>query len=126
LFLARPEEYFGARSGPERPAGPAYLAGDCEDFDYILTMDEQNYRAVASLCRENAVVMPFLDFAPDSPEREFPDPYGGGPEGFDHVLDLVEGSPKGYRETSASSTRTVGPEGGLRLKKGAHGCACPS
>src|SRR5688572_9231264 len=24
---------------------------DCEEFDYVLTMDEQNYRTVASLCR---------------------------------------------------------------------------
>jgi low molecular weight protein-tyrosine phosphatase len=68
---------------------------DCKDFDYVLTMDEQNYRAVASLCRGSAVVRPFLDFAPDSPESEVPDPYGGGPEGFDHVLDLVEEASEG-------------------------------
>jgi protein-tyrosine phosphatase len=68
---------------------------DCEDFDYVLTMDEQNYRTVASLCRGSAVVRPFLDFAPDSSEREVPDPYGGGSEGFDHVLDLVEEASEG-------------------------------
>lgn len=68
---------------------------DCETFDYILTMDEDNYRAVASLCRGSAVVRPFLDFAADSPEREVPDPYYGGPEGFDHVLDLVEEASEG-------------------------------
>lgn len=68
---------------------------DCDAFDYILTMDEDNYRAVASLCRGSAVVRPFLDFAHDSPEREVPDPYYGGPEGFDHVLDLVEEASEG-------------------------------
>ena len=68
---------------------------DCEDFDYVLTMDEQNYRTVTSLCRGSAVVHPFLDFAPNSSEREVPDPYGGGPEGFDHVLDLVEEASEG-------------------------------
>ena len=68
---------------------------DCEHFDYVLTMDEHNYRTVASLCRGGAVVRPFLDFVPDSPEREVPDPYGGGPEGFDHVLDLVEEASEG-------------------------------
>jgi protein-tyrosine phosphatase len=68
---------------------------DCEGFDYVLTMDEENYRRVAALCRGSAVVRPFLNFATDSPEREVPDPYSGGPEGFDHVLDLVEGASEG-------------------------------
>jgi protein-tyrosine phosphatase len=68
---------------------------DCEEFDYVLTMDEQNYRTVASLCRGSAIVRPFLDFAQDSPEREVPDPYGGGSEDFDHVLDLVEEASEG-------------------------------
>jgi protein-tyrosine phosphatase len=71
---------------------------DCETFDYILTMDEDNYRAVASLCRGSAVVRPFLDFAPDSPEMEVPDPYYGGPDGFEHVLDLVEEASEGLLE----------------------------
>jgi protein-tyrosine phosphatase len=68
---------------------------DCQNFDYIVTMDEENYRAVAGLCRGSAVVRPFLDFATDSPEREVPDPYYGGPEGFDYVLDLVEEASEG-------------------------------
>jgi protein-tyrosine phosphatase len=71
------------------------LADDCEEFDYVLTMDEQTYRTVASLCRGSAVVRPFLDFAPHSPEREVPDPYYGGPDGFEHVLDLVEEASEG-------------------------------
>jgi protein-tyrosine phosphatase len=70
---------------------------DCETFDYILTMDEENYRTVCSLCRGSAVVRPFLDFA-DSPEREVPDPYYGGPDGFERVLDLVEKASEGLLE----------------------------
>jgi len=68
---------------------------DCQNFDYILTMDEENYRAVASLCRGSAVVRPFLDFAKDAPEREIPDPFYGGSEGFERVLDLVEEASEG-------------------------------
>ena len=68
---------------------------DCEEFDYVLTMDEQNYRTVASLCGGRAVVRPFLDFAPHFPEREVPDPYGGGPDAFERVLDLVEEASEG-------------------------------
>jgi protein-tyrosine phosphatase len=71
---------------------------DCEGFDYVLTMDEENYRKVSALCRGSAVVRPFLDFAPERPEREVPDPYSGGPEGFEHVLDLVEEASEGLLE----------------------------
>ena len=70
---------------------------DCQSFDYILTMDEENYRAVAALCREgSAKVRPFLDYAPNHGEREVPDPYYGGPEGFEHVLDLIEEASEGF------------------------------
>jgi protein-tyrosine phosphatase len=72
---------------------------DCEKFDYVLTMDEENYRAVAALCRGgSAVVRPFLDYAPDRPETEIPDPFYGGSEGFEHVLDLVEEASEGLLE----------------------------
>jgi protein-tyrosine phosphatase len=68
---------------------------DCQDFDYVLTMDEENYRRVAALCRGSAVVRPFLGFATESPEREVPDPYSGGSNEFEHVLDLVEEASEG-------------------------------
>jgi len=68
---------------------------DCQTFDYILTMDEENYRTVAALCGGSAVVRPFLDFATDSPETEVPDPYSGGPDEFEYVLDLVEEASEG-------------------------------
>jgi protein-tyrosine phosphatase len=72
---------------------------DCRSFDYVLTMDEENYQAVAALCREGgAEVRPFLDYAPERPESEIPDPFYGGPEGFEHVLDLVEAASEGLLE----------------------------
>jgi protein-tyrosine phosphatase len=72
---------------------------DCQSFDYILTMDEENYRAVSALCRQGgAEVRPFLDYAADSPETEVPDPYYGRPDGFEHVLDLVEEASEGLLE----------------------------
>jgi protein-tyrosine phosphatase len=40
-------------------------------------------------------VRPFLDFATDFPETAVPDPYYGGPDGFEHVLDLVEEASEG-------------------------------
>ena len=69
---------------------------DCEKFDYILAMDEHNYRTASALCsRSDTEVRLLLDYAPDPPVREVPDPYFGGPEGFDHVLDLVEPAVEG-------------------------------
>ena len=72
---------------------------DCQSFDYVLTMDEENYHAVAALCREgNAVVRPFLDYALDHLETEVPDPFYGGSEVFEHVLNLVEEASEGLLE----------------------------
>jgi protein-tyrosine phosphatase len=72
---------------------------DCESFDYVLTMDEENYRAVAALCRRGgAEVRPFLTYALDRAETEVPDPFYGGSEGFEHVLDLVAAASKGLLE----------------------------
>ena len=70
---------------------------DFERFDFILAMDENNLsvlrrRAPAPL-RER--VQLFLDFAPDAGTQEVPDPYYGGPTGFEEVLDLVEAASRG-------------------------------
>jgi protein-tyrosine phosphatase len=62
-------------------------------------MDEENYRMVAALCGQGrAEVRPFLDFAADSPQTEIPDPFYGGPAGFEHVMDLVEEASEGLLE----------------------------
>lgn len=66
---------------------------DCQNFDYVIAMDRDNYQSVAALCRNSqAEVRLLLDYAPDSPQQEVPDPYYGGPNGFEHVLELVEES----------------------------------
>jgi protein-tyrosine phosphatase len=72
---------------------------DCERYDYVLTMDGENYRLVSALCRSgSAEIQPFLDYAPDCTQTEVPDPYYGGPEGFERVMDLVEAASKGLLE----------------------------
>lgn len=65
-------------------------------FDMILAMDRANFEALDALApagHRNAVKM-MLDFTP-GPEREVPDPYFGGPEGFERVLDLLEAASDG-------------------------------
>ena len=72
---------------------------DCERFDYILFMDEENRRLVEPLCKGGtAEVRLFLDYAPEFPQREIPDPYYGGREGFELVMDLVEAASEGLLE----------------------------
>ncbi|ODC02976.1 protein-tyrosine-phosphatase [Terasakiispira papahanaumokuakeensis] len=68
-------------------------AQDLDNFDLIFAMDEQNLkdlRAMASNENAAAKIQLFLNLAPDLAEHEVPDPYYGGPDGFDHVLDLIE------------------------------------
>ena len=70
-----------------------FKAADLERFDLILAMDRDNERNIRALDRENrhaAKIRLFCDFCTDHSEREVPDPYYGGPEGFEHVLDLIE------------------------------------
>lgn len=66
-------------------------------YDYIIVMDETNHRAVIRMCpaEHQGKVHYFLDFAPQLGLKEVPDPYHGGPEGFEHVLDLVEAASAG-------------------------------
>lgn len=65
---------------------------DFQTFDYILAMDNANY---SDLYRIGGHAQPeklklFLEFHPDPAWTEVPDPYYGGEEGFNLVLDLCE------------------------------------
>lgn len=66
---------------------------DLESFDLILTMDEENYANVEALAtteEQRHKIRRFCDYCTDHSESEVPDPYYGGPQGFEHVLDLLE------------------------------------
>jgi len=70
---------------------------DIEHFDYILAMDEENLQNLLAICPpglEHKVRL-FLEFAPARPEREVPDPYFGGDQGFERVLDMIEEAAEG-------------------------------
>ncbi len=72
---------------------------DCRAFDYVLVMDRGNYNRARQTCGGSAEnVRLLMDFAPGRPEREVPDPYPGGAEGFEHVLDLIEEACRGLLE----------------------------
>ncbi len=62
---------------------------DLDDFDFIITMDATNSKNVLALSREapRAHVARLLDYVPDAPEKNVPDPYFTGD--FDGVYALV-------------------------------------
>lgn len=72
-------------------------ANDFRRFDYILAMDETNLADLRALRPADfkGHLGLLLAFAPGRREREVPDPYYGGDEGFAHVLDLVEEASEG-------------------------------
>lgn len=72
-------------------------AEDFKRFDLVLAMDRENLGQLSRLCPRDAVERPrlFMDFAPDLEAHDVPDPYYGGPDGFEHVLDLVEAASRG-------------------------------
>jgi len=90
-----------ARSrGVELPSrSRQFSAKDFEHFDYVLAMDRANIEDLRELApheRAEAKVRLFRDFDPKGPKGEdVPDPYYGGPRGFDEVFDLCEASAQG-------------------------------
>lgn len=69
---------------------------DFETFDLILAMDHNNLVDLRRRAdrRFHDKLKLFLEFAAE-PEQEVPDPYYGGRDGFDRVLDLVESASDG-------------------------------
>jgi protein-tyrosine phosphatase len=67
-------------------------ASDFAEFDRILAMDRGHLRQLKALAPEEAVarIAMFLDHSERWRGRDVPDPYYGGPRGFDEVLDMVE------------------------------------
>ncbi|MDX2020214.1 MAG: low molecular weight protein-tyrosine-phosphatase [Deltaproteobacteria bacterium] len=65
---------------------------DFESFDYLIAMDRSNREdlwALAPTPAARAKVHLLRDFAPAGPKHaDVPDPYYGGPAGFDQVFDI--------------------------------------
>lgn len=70
---------------------------DFAEFDLVLAMDAHNLHLLGRRCpREHAHKLRlFMEFGNNGDLREVPDPYYGGPQGFERVLDLVEDAARG-------------------------------
>jgi len=77
---------------------------DFIEFDYILAMDDSNFRNIQNLKNSTAStgfasIKKIQDFRSVFKEQEVPDPYFGGDDGFDYVLDILEDSVNGFLES---------------------------
>ena len=70
--------------------------GDLNEFDYVLVMDRQNLADVRDLWRQTGGTEPqlFLSYGRSGVD-EVPDPYYGGDQGFEQVLDLIQEASEG-------------------------------
>jgi protein-tyrosine phosphatase len=72
---------------------------DFDRFDHVLAMDRQNLAGLLALAPDDAarakvrLLRSFDSAAP--PEAEVPDPYYGGPRGFDEVFDICQAACQG-------------------------------
>lgn len=72
-------------------------ANDFERFDLILAMDRSNHAHLLQLAssEHHERIRLFLEFATGIDETDVPDPYYGGDQGFERVLDMVEDASRG-------------------------------
>lgn len=75
-------------------------ARDFHEFDYILAMDRANLDNLLQDCppQQQHKLKLFMEFSRGFSEREVPDPYYGGSQGFEHVLNMVEDAASGLLE----------------------------
>ncbi len=69
-----------------------FTKADFEEFDLILAMDRENYENICALDRSDRYrhkVRLMCDFCTRHTLKEVPDPYYGGDEGFNQVIDLL-------------------------------------
>lgn len=86
-----------ALGGAARQVRPS----DFEDFDLLLAMDSKNARDLRGLAPNATaaarvrLLREFDERAASDGELDVPDPYYGGEDGFERVLDLVQAACKG-------------------------------
>ncbi len=71
----------------------AVTSRDLAEFDYIVPMDYQNLRDLSDLDSRGEYTekfLPMCNFTESFTDTEVPDPYYGGTEGFNHVVELLE------------------------------------
>ncbi|NOR73870.1 MAG: low molecular weight phosphotyrosine protein phosphatase [Draconibacterium sp.] len=81
---------------------------DFDHFDYIIGMDDENMYSLKNMTRNEGdlnKLHKMTDFCTECKYTEVPDPYYGGSEGFELVLDLLEDSCAGLLENTIQNDK---------------------
>jgi protein-tyrosine phosphatase len=83
---------------------------DFDDFDLVLAADRRNRDELLAVAPPQAhkrvhLLRAFDPASDGSPDLDVPDPYYGGPDGFEHVLDLVEAACRGLLDELRATGR---------------------
>jgi protein-tyrosine phosphatase len=83
---------------------------DFDRFDLLLAMDNDNRAYLARLCPPSSghKLRLMMEYARSYTEREVPDPYSGGPEGFELVLKMLEDATEGLLQSLLSEPSIKG------------------
>ena len=79
-----------------------FTSQDIDEFDYIIAMDRENYEDILSLDKKgtrNGKIHMMTEYSTCCRGDDVPDPYYGGDNGFELVLDLLEESCLGLLES---------------------------
>jgi protein-tyrosine phosphatase len=96
---------------------------DFTRFDLILAMDRDNLSGLQAMRPTGATaqVRLFLDYAHPAGNAEVPDPYYGGAEGFERVLDLTTAAARGLiadlQQRAQQPVQAAGERDGNRQSK---------
>ncbi len=76
-----------------------FAPGDFSEFEYVLAMDQSNLRDLLALAPHDEAqdkVALFRNYDPGAPQdADVPDPYYGGVDGFERVIDICIGACEG-------------------------------
>lgn len=94
---------FAAQRGIDLSTQRARKVADSDyaEFDHILAMDKDNLARLVAACpaQHQHKLGLFMQYASKSDSEIVPDPYYGGPRGFDQVLDYIEDASDGLIAT---------------------------
>lgn len=79
---------------------------DFDCFDLLIGMDDQNIRALHRLASGTDAawrIVRMTDYCTMHPDNSVPDPYYSGPQGFEHVIDLLEDACRGLLDVLLST-----------------------
>lgn len=84
---------------------------DFSRFDLLLAMDQSHFEQMQRRCppslRQRIAL--FTSHAAGGAPRDVPDPYYGGPDGFDEVIDLCEAGVRGLLECLETQSQGGAP-----------------